>query len=60
MELAMTSVEGIGPARAKALFAAFKTQKAMRQATVEELAAVKGMTSPCAQRLYDWLHADEE
>lgn len=60
MELAMTSVEGIGPARAKALFAAFKTQKAMRQATVEELAAVKGMTSACAQRLYDWLHADEE
>lgn len=46
MELAMTSVEGIGPARAKALFTAFKTQKAMREATVEELAAVKGMTSP--------------
>ena len=60
MELAMTSVEGIGPARAKALFTAFKTQKAMREATVEELAAVKGMTSACAQRLYDWLHADEE
>lgn len=60
MELAMTSVEGIGPARAKALFTAFKTQKAMRQATVEQLAAVKGMTSASAQRLYDWLHADEE
>ncbi|MDD3193072.1 MAG: excinuclease ABC subunit UvrC [Oscillospiraceae bacterium] len=59
IELAMTSVEGIGPARAKALFAAFKTQKAMRQATVEELAAVKGMTEPCARRLYDWLHADD-
>ena len=59
LELAMTSVEGIGPARAKALFAAFKTQKAMRMATVEELAAVKGMTTPIAQRLYDWLHSEE-
>ena len=59
LELAMTSVEGIGPARAKALFAAFKTQKAMRMATVEELAAVKGMTAPIAQRLYDWLHSEE-
>lgn len=60
MELAMTSVEGIGPARAKALFGAFKTQKAMRSATVEELAAVKGMTAPCAQRLFDWLHESDQ
>ena len=58
LELAMTSVEGIGPARAKALFSAFKTQKAMREASVEQLAAVKGMTLPIAQRLYDWLHSE--
>ncbi len=60
LELAMTSVEGIGPARAKALFQAFHTQKAMRQATVEQLAAVKGMNLACAKRLYDWLHGEEE
>lgn len=35
LELALTTVEGIGPTRAKALFQHFKTKKAMTEATVE-------------------------
>ena len=53
-------VHGTGKIPGKKKSILVKTQKAMREATVEELAAVKGMTSACAQRLYDWLHADEE
>lgn len=58
MELAMTQVPGIGPGRAKALFAHFKTQKSMREATEEELAKVKGMNKNAAQALYAWLHQE--
>lgn len=59
-QLAITGVEGIGPGRATALFKALKTQKAMREASVEELAAVKGMNKNAAAALYEWLHQDDE
>lgn len=60
LELAITGVEGIGPARAKALYGQFKTLKAIKAASVEELAAVKGMGRSAAQRLYDSLHPQAE
>jgi len=50
-ELSLTKVEGIGPARAKALFAHFKTKKAILEADEKQLAAVKGMTLRSAAAL---------
>ena len=50
-ELSLTKVEGIGPARAKALFAHFKTKKAILEADEQQLAAVKGMTARSAAAL---------
>ncbi len=59
LSLALTQVPGIGPAKSKALFAQFKTLKAMGEATVQELAQIKGMSEPLAQRVYDFLHAGQ-
>lgn len=50
-ESSLTKVEGIGQARAKALFAHFKTKKAILAASEEELASVKGMNRRCAAAL---------
>ncbi|WP_301962889.1 excinuclease ABC subunit UvrC [uncultured Megasphaera sp.] len=45
-------IEGIGPKRRKALWGAFKNLEAMKAATVEELAAVPGMTRQTAENVY--------
>ena len=45
-------IEGIGPKRRKALWGAFKNLDAMKAATVEELAAVPGMTRQTAENVY--------
>lgn len=47
----LTSVEGIGAARATALLKHFKTVKAIKNATVDELCAVKGMTRKSAENI---------
>ena len=58
LELALTTVEGIGPTRAKALFQYFKTKKAMTEATVEQLCQVKGISRQKAQAVYEYLHPE--
>ncbi|MEG2174673.1 MAG: excinuclease ABC subunit UvrC [Oscillospiraceae bacterium] len=50
-ELSLTRVVGIGPARAKALYACFRTKKAILAADEAALAAVPGMTRAAAQNL---------
>lgn len=57
-ELALERVSGLGPARAQTLFKQFKTLKAMRAATVDELAAAPGMTRPVAENLYHFLRQE--
>ncbi|MEG1686752.1 MAG: excinuclease ABC subunit UvrC [Angelakisella sp.] len=52
----LLEAEGIGPARVEALYRQFKTYKAIDAATVQELAAVKGMNTPAAASLYRLLH----
>lgn len=47
----LTEIEGIGETRAKALLRHFGSMKAIREATVEELAAVKGISRPAAERV---------
>jgi excinuclease ABC subunit C len=49
----LDDVEGIGPKRRRALLQKFGSVKAIRQASVEELAAVPGMTRRAAQVLKD-------
>ncbi|MBR2071912.1 MAG: excinuclease ABC subunit UvrC [Phascolarctobacterium sp.] len=51
-------VEGIGPKRRQKLWKKFKTLDAMKQASVEELAAVDGMNYPAAQTLYDFFRME--
>ncbi|MBQ9763270.1 MAG: excinuclease ABC subunit UvrC [Phascolarctobacterium sp.] len=51
-------VEGIGPKRRQELWKKFKTLEAMKQASVEELAAVEGMNYPAAQTLYDFFRME--
>jgi len=58
-ELSLTKVEGIGPARAKALFAHFKTKKAILEADEQQLAAVKGMTARTAAALREAVEKGE-
>lgn len=51
----LDEVEGIGPKRRKALLQKFGSLEAIRQASIEELAAVPGMNRAAAQRLKDEL-----
>ncbi|MBC8570118.1 excinuclease ABC subunit UvrC [Zongyangia hominis] len=54
-QLMLTRCEGIGQTRAVALLKHFKTVKAIRAATVEELCEVKGMTRTAAENLHAFL-----
>ena len=56
MATRLMELDGIGETRAAALYRHFKTYKAIGEATVEELAQVKGMTRPAAEKLYGQLH----
>ncbi len=47
-------IPGIGPSRRKALLKQFHSLQAVRQASLEELLAVKGMTRPAAEAVINW------
>ena len=49
----LTSIEGIGEARCKALLKHFKTVKAVSQASIDELAAVNGMNINAAKAVFE-------
>ncbi len=55
--LSLTQVEGIGKAKATALFDRFKTLKAMREASVDELCKVKGITPALAEKIKEFLNS---
>ncbi len=52
----LTSIEGIGENRCKALLKHFKTVKAVSQASEEELASVKGMNKNAAKAVFEAFH----
>lgn len=56
----LEEVPGIGPARRRALLAAFRSIRGIGEQSVEALAAVKGMNREAARRLYDALHEKPE
>ena len=51
MRSALDDVPGIGPKRKKALLRKFGSVKAMREASIDDIAAVTGMTRALAQKL---------
>ena len=56
LKSSLTEIEGIGPVRAKALLKHFKTVSAIREADVNALLAVKGMTAKTADAVYNFYH----
>ncbi len=52
----LTSIDGIGESRCKALLKHFKTVKAVSQASIDELAAVKGINKNAAQAVFEAFH----
>lgn len=55
---ALTRVEGIGEARARALLRQFGSMRAIRAASVDELCTVRGMTRPVAEALKIYLESE--
>ncbi|TKD51307.1 excinuclease ABC subunit UvrC [Sphingomonas baiyangensis] len=53
----LDEVPGIGPARKKALLMHFGTAKAVRGASLEDLAKAPGVSRGTAQQVYDFYHA---
>ena len=57
--MSLLEAPGIGDSRVRALMKHFKTVTAIKAASMEELAAVKGMNRPAAERLYQWIRKEE-
>ena len=52
----LDDIEGIGPARRKALLLHFKDIEEIKAASLEELLQVKGMNKKSASAVYDFFH----
>lgn len=52
----LDDIPGIGPAKRKALMKHFKDIKIIKEASVEELTAVSGITENLAQVIFDYFH----
>ncbi len=52
----LTQIDGIGEARAKALLKSFRSITAIKEASVEELSKVKGVSKAAAQAVFDFYH----
>lgn len=57
LESSLMSVDGVGEKRAAALFNHFKTITAMKNATLEEIASVKGIDRITAQNIYNFFNS---
>ena len=53
----LDEVEGVGPTRKRAIMRHFGSMKRLRAASVEDIAAVKGVPADVAQAVYDTLQA---
>lgn len=54
----LDDIKGVGPARRKALMQHFKEIEKIKAATREELEAVKGITPPVAEQIYQFFHEE--
>jgi excinuclease ABC subunit C len=58
LQSAIDQVPGIGPKRRRALLRSFGSIKALREASVEEIAAVESMTRSAAEAVVEYLRRD--
>ncbi len=58
--LSLMRIEGIGETRARELMKHFKTITAVKKASVQQLAEVKGMNLAAAQKVYDFYRMEEK
>jgi len=56
----LSKIPGIGPARRNALLKFYGSLAGVRQASVEELMLVSGITPALAQRIWDYFHTTRE
>jgi excinuclease ABC subunit C len=56
----LDDIPGIGPARRKALVKTLGSVKRMREASVDDIAAVKGIPRDLAEEIHAVLHTDED
>ncbi len=52
----LDAIDGVGDKRKRALFDAFLTVERIKEASLEDLNAVKGMNFPSAKAVYDYFH----
>ncbi len=52
----LDEIDGVGPGRKKALLHAFGSARGVSRASATDLAKVEGVSSPLAQRIYDFFH----
>lgn len=52
----LDDIKGVGPARRKALMRQFKDISRIKEASVEELTSVEGITEVVAQEIYNFFH----
>ena len=55
----LETVKGIGPQKAKLLLSAFGGTGKLKEATLEQIAAVKGISSADAKNVYGHFHKKE-
>ncbi len=59
-KLELTSVKGVGEAKAAAIYDKFKTIENLKKATIEDLCTVKGINSEIAGNIIDFLNSETE
>ena len=57
MSSRLDGVPGVGEKRKKAILKHFQTVEALKNASLDEICAVPGMTRPVAENVYAMLHA---
>lgn len=53
----LDDIKGVGATRRKALMKHFQSLEAIKEASVEELAAVNSMNKPAAEKVYEFFHS---
>lgn len=60
LELSLTAIDGIGEQKAGELLKTFKTIKAIRSASVEELTKAKGISNALAEKIYQYYNGEKQ
>ena len=56
----LQEIEGVGKSRASALLKHFKSMKAIKAASIDELASVKGISRSAAEKIYEYFNGEAD